>query len=206
MWVHILTNSMNRVLVHAQDKKHLYFVNECFFDTHVYTGDLDKNLESQFKSNPSDFMLRGSKIVYSPGENIDDYRKFVEYKLWSYYDILTKINLARVKEIEICAGQSEVYKMKYDQACLLKEHSYDAKLVGHNRVQLVLDYAELDNCTVEQAADQIILQYTMHLEMMTKTEWFRIKYMRLLKQAKTAGEVKQVMDSLHKETFLNILL
>jgi len=206
MWVHILTNSLNRVLLSTPDKKHLYFVNECFFDTHVYTGDLDKGLEAQFKSNPSDFILRGAKIVYSPGENIDEYRKFVEYKLWSYYDILTKINLARVKEIEICAGQSEVYKMKYDQAVLLAQHSYDPELVGRNRVQLVLDYAELDNCTITQAANQIILQYTMHLEMLTKTEWFRIKYMRLLKDAKTAADVKQVMDNLHKETFLNILL
>jgi hypothetical protein len=206
MWVHILTNSLNRVLLSTPEKKHLYFVNECFFDTHVYTGDLDKSLEQQFKSNPSDFILRGSKIVYSPGENIDEYRKFVEYKQWSYYDILTKINLARVKEIEVCAGQDEVYKMKYDQAVLLRTHGYDANLVGLSNVQLVLDYAELDNCTAEQAADQIILQYTMHLEMMTKTEWFRIKYLRLLKAATTANEVKQVMDNLHKETFLNILL
>ncbi len=205
MWVHILTTSLNRVLLSTPDKKHLYFVNECFFDTHVYTGDLDKSLEAQFKTNPSDFILRGSKIVYSPGENIDDLRKFVEYKLWSYYDILTKINLARVKEIEICAGQAEVYKMKYDQAVLLRNAGYDPSKLSAN-VQMVLDYAELDNCTVEQAADQIILQYTMHLEMMSKTEWFRIKYMRLLKDARTAAEVKQVMDSLHKETFLNILL
>lgn len=205
MWIHILTNSMNRVIAHAPEKKHLYFINECFFDTHVYTGDLDKELESQFKSNPSDFMLRGSKIVYSPGENIDQYRKFVEYKLWSYYDILTKINLARVRDIEICAGQAEVYKMKYDQAVLLRSVDYDPNRLSDN-VQMVLDYAELDNCTIEQAADQIILRYTMHLEMMTKTEWFRLKYMRLLKQANTAGEVKQVMDNMHKETFLNILL
>jgi hypothetical protein len=205
MWVHILTTSLNRVLLSAPDKKHLYFVNECFFDTHVYTGDLDKSLETQFKSNPSDFILRGSKIVYSPGENIDALRKFVEYKLWSYYDILTKINLARVKEVEVCAGQAEVYKMKYDQAVLLRNVDYDPNRLSDN-VQMVLDYAELDNCTVEQAADQIILQYTMHLEMMSKTEWFRIKYMRLLKDARTADEVKQVMDGLHKETFLNILL
>jgi len=205
MWMHILTTSLNRVLLHAPEKKHLYFINECFFDTHVYTGQLDNSLEPQFRSTPTDFILQGSNIVFSPvpNDDISNLRKFAEYKQMCYYDLLTKIALARVKEQDKVTGQAEIYKMKYDQALLLQQNNYDPTNIN---APLVVDYAELDNCTIKQSADQIILQYTMHQESVQKTEWFRIKYLRLIKQSQTAEELSQIAKELHKETFLNILL
>lgn len=209
MWVHVLCNALNRVLMVHKEKKHLYFVNESFVDSNVFTSNVADADYDKVTARPYDWVLVGDKLEYRPFVDkeltaIQALVNLVDHKRWIYFEILNRINLARARYEELNILQLETYRVKYEQAVFLQKNDYD--ISAYNNAPMVVDYAELDNCSVKQAAEQIILKHQLYIDMLTKTEFFRMKFLRKLKELNDVESIKGLLNEIHRDTFLNILL
>ena len=209
MWIHVVANALNRVLLVHQDKKHLYFVNEADVDTNVFTTNIEDADLPKVNAEPYNWVLVGDKLLHRPltGKALDDVKahsKLLESKRWIYFEIINRISLARSRCHEVVHGQAETYRLKYEQAVYLQKHNYDNSALAN--APMVVDYAELDNCSAKVAAEQIILKHQLYIDTLTKTEFFRMKFLRKLKAMTDIPSVLGLRNEIHRDSFLNILL
>ena len=130
MWVHVLCNALNRVLMVHKEKKHLYFVNESFVDSNVFTSNVADADYDKVTARPYDWVLVGDKLEYRPLVDkeltaIQALVNLVDHKRWIYFEILNRINLARARYEELNILQLETYRAKYEQAVFLQKNDYD---------------------------------------------------------------------------------
>lgn len=209
MWIHVVTNALNRVLLVHQEKKHLYFVNETDVSTNVFTTNIEDADLPKINAEPHNWVLVGDSLQYRPsnGKELTDVKaqsKLLETKRWIYFEIINRISLARARCQDVVQGQAETYRLKYEQAVYLQQHNYDNAALAN--APMVVDYAELDNCSATVAAEQIILKHQFYIDTLTKTEYFRMKFLRKLKVLVDIPSVLALRNDIHRDTFLNILL
>jgi len=209
MWIHVVANALNRVLLVHQDKKHLYFVNEADVDTNVFTTTVADADLPKVNAAPYNWVLVGDSLQYRPleGQSLTDvqaHSKLLETKRWIYFEIINRISLARARCQDVVHGQAETYRLKYEQAVYLQKHNYDNSALAN--APMVVDYAELDNCSAQVAAEQIILKHQFYIDTLTKTEYFRMKFLRKLKVLNDIPSVLALRNEIHRDSFLNILL
>jgi len=209
MWIHIVADALNRALLVHQDKKHLYFVNETDVDTNVFTTSIVDTDLPRVNAEPFNWVLVGDSLQYRPlsGQELEDVKahsKLLETKRWIYFEIINRISLARARCQDVTHGQAETYRLKYEQAVYLQQHNYDNSALAN--APMVVDYAELDNCSARVAAEQIILKHQFYIDTLTKTEFFRMKFLRKLKALTDIPSVLALRGDIHRDSFLNILL
>jgi len=209
MWIHIVADALNRALLVHQDKKHLYFVNETDVDTNVFTTSIVDTDLPRVNAEPFNWVLVGDSLQYRPlsGQELEDVKahsKLLETKRWIYFEIINRISLARARCQDVTHGQAETYRLKYEQAVYLQQHNYDNSALAN--APMVVDYAELDNCSAQVAAEQIILKHQFYIDTLTKTEFFRMKFLRKLKALTDIPSVLALRGDIHRDSFLNILL
>ena len=209
MWTHVIANALNQVLAVHQEKKHLYFVNEADLDTNIFTTSVEDVDLPKVVAAPYNWALVGDRLVHRPLsgsalENVISHSKLIEAKRWIYFEIINRISLARSRCQDVVHGQTETYRLKYEQAVYLQQHNYNNAALGN--APMVVDYAELDGCSARSAAEQIILKHQLYIDTLTKTEFFRMKFLRKLKAMNDIPSVLGLRNEIHRDSFLNILL
>jgi hypothetical protein len=201
----IITDSEYRILAVTPERKHLLWLveGECDCQLYLASGDLSTAELESLKSRPWEWVYKPSlmknNLVKLGGEEVKDRSQFLQNKLGAYYEVLTLINYARAKISPVVNQQDLVYLEKERQARLIRNGVT-------SDCQMVMDYAHFNNCTLEQAAEQILFKAELAKDVYTNTERLRMSYLRDLRKSTTADEIKILKDKMYRESWLNVLL
>lgn len=201
----IITDSEYRVLVVTPERKHLLWLVEGECDCQMYqaNGELSTAELESLKARPWEWIYKPSQmnnnLVHVGNKDVMDRSQFLQQKLWAYYDILGLINYARAKVTPVLNQQDLVYLEKERQARQVRFGITDD-------CQMVKDYAEFENCTLAQAAEQILFKAELARDVYANTERLRMSYLRDLRKSTTLQEIQTIKDRMHRESWLNVLL
>ena len=201
----LIVDSDYRVLAVTPERKHLLWLVEGECDCQLVLGvhELSKEDLADLLAHPWNWSYKPSSmqnnLVKSPNDNVKERSLMLQNKLWAYYDVLTIINYARVRVSPVVNQQDLVYLEKERQARQVRFGITDD-------CQMVRDYADFANCTLAQAAEQILFKAELARDTYANTERLRMEYLRDLRQCNTLDEIKQLKDKMFRESWLNVLL
>ena len=153
----LIVDSDYRVLAVTPERKHLLWLVEGECDCQLVLGvhELSKEDLADLLAHPWNWSYKPSSmqnnLVKSPNDNVKERSLMLQNKLWAYYDVLTIINYARVRVSPVVNQQDLVYLEKERQARQVRFGITDD-------CQMVRDYADFANCTLAQAAEQILFK------------------------------------------------
>jgi hypothetical protein len=201
----LIVDSDYRVLAVTPERKHLLWLVEGECDCQLVLGvhELSKEDLADLLAHPWNWSYKPSSmqnnLVKSPNDNVKERSLMLQNKLWAYYDVLTIINYARVRVSPVVNQQDLVYLEKERQARQVRFGITDD-------CQMVRDYADFANCTLTQAAEQILFKAELARDTYANTERLRMEYLRDLRKCNTLDEIKQLKDKMFRESWLNVLL
>lgn len=107
------------------------------------------------------------------------------------------IGMARARNLEALPLQNLIYAAKRREA----ERMLNGGTSDVTAYPYVMQYARLANLEPAVAAAEIALKASLTDEGLLKTEYFRLKYLNLLRRAETVGTIAAITLGFHKEFF-----
>jgi len=95
--------------------------------------------------------------------------------------------------------QETIYLSKYEEARRFKESGYDESLILE--MPYVVQYAEVANIPLQQAADDILFKAKLDSEFLSRTEALRIRYLRLLRETDDSAALVELMRKFRVDCF-----
>lgn len=201
----LVVDSEYRVLAVTPERKHLLWLVEGECDCQLVLGihELNNTDIESLKAKPWEWMykpsLMANNLVRATGEEVKARSQLLQNKLWAYYEILNIINYARAKISPVVNQQDLVYLEKERQARLVCAGDV-------SDCTMVTDFANIESCTLEQAANQIVFKAELAKDVYTNTERLRMLYLRDLRKCTTKEEIQSLKDKIYRESWLNVLL
>jgi hypothetical protein len=95
--------------------------------------------------------------------------------------------------------QDTIYSIKYKQAKDVLAELVDP-IKDPSSCSMVANYAELMNLSLIEAANNIIIQHKLYMDLLAHQEHFRLKFIKQVKDADSLDELLLVNNNLIKET------
>lgn len=109
-----------------------------------------------------------------------------------------EINCALKNETSDIYLQDIIYSIKYKQAKDVLSEVVDP-IKEPRYYGMVANYAELRELTLVEAANEIIVQHKLYIDLLTTIEYFRLKFIKQIKDAKSLDELVLINNNLTKE-------
>lgn len=118
--------------------------------------------------------------------------------------MMLSLAAARVKISTGIPLQETVYMTKKLQAQKFKDLGYDEHEIL--AFPYVLQYADVANISLKEAADEILLKARLDDDVLAKTEMIRLAYFNRLRHAKAPAEIPLILKEFDRESYINALL
>jgi hypothetical protein len=142
--------------------------------------------------------LRKSNIPASRAESIKERAVLASAKARAFDRIIAAVQINRVELAQSIGYQDVVYVMKYIQAQRFKDSGYDESKILE--IPYVLQYADIANIPLSQAADEILFKASLDTSRFVKTEALRLKFFRMIKEAPSVAAVRKAMQMFDDES------
>ncbi|MDB5238639.1 MAG: hypothetical protein JWM46_909 [Candidatus Kaiserbacteria bacterium] len=196
----IIDVSNNSVVAIGSYLPAMLFVSESIMDTKCImeirvTSELERIAKAVPRSYPewsygSNELKKTSAHLIT--EDMRDRCELATAKIAAMTTIMFRINRLRSQRFSGLSFQEQIYMNKESEAKRLKENGYEHP----EQALYVAQYAEVSGTSLEQAAEEILLQATLNREYLAKTERIRLEVYKSMKAAKTVEEVNKILKEL----------
>ncbi len=217
MWHALVDIGSKAVLTISPRIPVVVFLRECIIDTTYATNVNAPHYTRSWTHAESFFLARGNPDNYPQWTWNKKERTLVRTRddiLSSYIiersrlatakarvisDILTSISIMRLPLQSGIDFQETVYIEKRRQAQRFKDTGYDDAAALD--APYVLQYADLKEYSLQQAADDILFQAQLDEDRLVKSEFVRMKYLELVRAAKKPEEMPPLLEQFRNESF-----
>lgn len=219
-WNALLDTSTNIVLAVSSHRAALTQVREALTDTTIAAGVNVPNYQRTWYRRS--FFLSGvapenyprwtwsfKTRLFSPTrtelitEALIERARLANTQLDAYSKMIRLLSSARSSLETGIDMQETVYLLKKMQALRFRDANYDERILLD--VPFVLQYADLRDIPLKQAADDIIFKAKLDEDLLAKTELLRMKYFKRVRSAKTTDDVLDIMNHFERDYFKNTL-
>lgn len=213
----ILVDSATRALLAASDSvAGIAFLNKALPDTyHVSHADRPNYTESGFVKSlvPAEFprwsWRRRDRTFQETRPHLVTEALIARSalaiaKLRAFLMVTQHLNTARNRLVTGLQFQESVYLVKFIEATRFRAASY-----AEDRIlefPYVLQYAEFAGIPLRQAADDIILKAEFDQHFLLNTEGLRLKYLKLIREAASPGDLAGIGEACRRECFENTMV
>jgi len=209
----LIDTESSALLVLSSFSSSVAFVHSCTPDTHQvldvqypnYTNEFDlievdnANLPEWSWNRRTRLFARTSLVALT--EELRQKAKLAQAKQLLALDVMRQLSLARRRVSTGVEFQDRVYMTKKFQAESFKRAGYDESLALE--YPFVLQYAELTGMPLKDAADEIIFKAGMDDQHLANTELLRMRYMRMIRDAKTPANLRPIRDAFRRDMYVN---
>ena len=181
----------------------LVFLNESMLDTiyvaHILPNDDLLRIQSSSVRAYPEWSLDYKKWMFvrtNPEivtETMRERAAFAAKKVEAISKIIYSINNLRTKIGTGLWFQENIYVEKARESQLLKDAGFAG--IDVNAVPYVAQYADDNGISLQQAAEEILLQAQLDREYLAKTERIRLAVFKKIKLARTAEEIRTIMEN-----------
>jgi hypothetical protein len=212
----VLIDSASRiVLAYSPDVAAVVFANEATVDTlclhsanYRYENGLSPLIGLPSANYPE--WTYGANGVFSRARpelvtnDVRERSRLAVEKVRVINDIMRNISVARYPVSTGVFLQEDVYAVKKMQAAAFRDAGYPEDEILE--YPYVVQYADLEDLTLRQAADDILFKARLDEELLAKTESLRLKYFKAVKKATSVDELGAIYEAFIRESYKNALV
>lgn len=212
--VSVLTDALHRVIYLDEDRRYVNFAHECCFTGIAFTFELSNRLycdqdslvHSPIPDSPAHYRVQlAPQAKFVQLEHIDDEHlatsELVYAKLKVFKCLVNNVNFYRLSVDSLFNGQAEVDYYKF-----LAAIGYADPGGGGTENELIEAIAVALHQPSTRVIEDIVSKGMLKASGVGKVEALRLKYMQLLREAKTLADITSIDKEMKNQTWFNMLL
>ncbi len=136
-----------------------------------------------------------------PDERVRNSITLTAKKTEVYAQLVQTIGFLRAQTVNAVPLQEIVYVIKRLEAERFIKECKPAQECDPLEYPYVMQYADLSGLTPHQAANEILLKAQLCGDMLNKSEYFRLKYMALLRDTNSVGAIDAILIGFRRELY-----